>query len=67
MLKRSPSWPFSARRSPWSPSRLPLPPRVAKTFVFCSDISYPPEEFVQGGKNRAPTSTSAPRSRSGSA
>ena len=24
---------------------------VAKTFVFCSDISYPPEEFVQGGKN----------------
>jgi polar amino acid transport system substrate-binding protein len=25
--------------------------RTAKTFVFCSDISYPPEEFVQGGKN----------------
>jgi polar amino acid transport system substrate-binding protein len=24
---------------------------LAKTFVFCSDISYPPEEFVQGGKN----------------
>ena len=24
---------------------------VAKTFVFCSDISYPPEEFVQSGKN----------------
>jgi polar amino acid transport system substrate-binding protein len=23
---------------------------AAKTFVFCSDISYPPEEFVQGGK-----------------
>ena len=23
----------------------------AKTLLFCSDISYPPEEFVQGGKN----------------
>jgi polar amino acid transport system substrate-binding protein len=24
---------------------------AAKTLVYCSDISYPPEEFVQGGKN----------------
>jgi polar amino acid transport system substrate-binding protein len=24
---------------------------TAKTLVYCSDISYPPEEFVQGGKN----------------
>jgi polar amino acid transport system substrate-binding protein len=23
---------------------------AAKTLLFCSDISYPPEEFVQGGK-----------------
>lgn len=23
----------------------------AQTLLFCSDISYPPEEFVQGGKN----------------
>jgi polar amino acid transport system substrate-binding protein len=25
--------------------------RHAQTLLFCSDISYPPEEFVQGGKN----------------
>ena len=24
--------------------------RTAKTLLFCSDVSYPPEEFVQGGK-----------------
>src|SRR2546430_7890609 len=24
---------------------------AAKTLLYCSDISYPPEEFVQGGKN----------------
>ena len=24
---------------------------ASKTLVFCSDISYPPEEFVQNGKN----------------
>ena len=25
--------------------------RTASTLLFCSDVSYPPEEFVQGGKN----------------
>ena len=25
--------------------------RAASSVLFCSDISYPPEEFVQGGKN----------------
>ena len=47
----SPSWPSSPRRSPSSAVQAAAAAPVAKTFVFCSDISYPPEEFVQGGKN----------------